>query len=311
VSGRAASVQAQAKVNLFLHVRDREPSGYHQIETLFCRLDLADDVVVRVPAPGKGFARALESTGDDTGPAEENLAYRAAVLYAEQRGWPSGFAIEITKRIPVGGGLGGGSADAGAVLRLLRTLDPEPPPAAALLLWAAQLGADVPFMAIESPLALGSGHGEILTPLAPLPARGVVLYIPTFRISTRDAYGWLDEARTTPGPDAPPVIREVPASAGSRFPDPAAYDNWDRVAPLMMNDFQPVVGQRYGDIPLVVSRLRAVPNVIAALMSGSGSTVFGVMDAFEPPRGVMLMPADGNMMMTSTAEHVVGVRRID
>jgi 4-diphosphocytidyl-2-C-methyl-D-erythritol kinase len=311
VSGRAASVQAQAKVNLFLHVGGREPSGYHQIETLFCRLDLADDVVVRVPAPGKGSARTLESTGDDTGPREENLAYRAAVLYAERRGWPSGFAIEITKCIPVGGGLGGGSADAGAVLRVLRALDPEPPPAATLLLWAARLGADVPFMAMESPLALGSGHGEILTPLAALPARGVVLYIPSFRVSTRDAYGWLDEARARPGGDGPPVAHRAAPSAGDRLTDPAAYADWDRVVPLMMNDFQPVVGQRYGDIPLVVSRLRAVPNVIAALMSGSGSTVYGVMNRFDAPRGVMLMPADGNMMMTSTAEHVVGVRRID
>jgi 4-diphosphocytidyl-2-C-methyl-D-erythritol kinase len=301
-------VQAQAKINLFLHVRDREPSGYHQIETLFCRLDLADDVVVRISAPGMGSARTVDSTGDDTGPPEENLAYRAAVLYAEQRGWPSGFAIEITKRIPVGGGLGGGSADAGAVLRVLRALDPEPPPAATLLLWAAQLGADVPFMAMESPLALGSGHGEILTPLAALPARGVVLYIPSFRVSTRDAYGWLDEARGTAGP---PGTREAATSAGGPFPEPAAYGDWDRVAPLMVNDFQPVVGQRYGDIPLVVSRLLAVPNVIAALMSGSGSTVYGVMNRFDAPRGVMLMPADGYMMMTSTAEHVVGVRRID
>jgi 4-diphosphocytidyl-2-C-methyl-D-erythritol kinase len=301
-------VQAQAKINLFLHVRDREPSGYHQIETLFCRLELADDVVVRVPAPGTGSARTLDSTGDDTGPPEENLAYRAAVLYAEQRGWPSGFAIEITKRIPVGGGLGGGSADAGAVLRALRALDPEPPPAATLVFWAAQLGADVPFMAMESPLALGSGHGEILTPLAALPARGVVLYIPSFRVSTRDAYGWLDEARATGGAQAPPTVGEATASAGGRFPDPAAYGDWDRVASLMTNDFQPVVGQRHGDIPLVISRLRAVPNVIAALMSGSGSTVYGLMSAFEPPRGVMLMPADGNMMMTSTAEHVVGVQ---
>ena len=310
MSGRAASVQAQAKVNLFLHVRDREPSGYHQIETLFCRLDLADDVVVRVAAPGSGAARTIESTGDDTGPPEENLAYRAAALYAERRGWPSGFAIEITKRIPVGGGLGGGSADAGAVLRTLRALDPEPPPAATLVLWAAQLGADVPFMAMESPLALGSGHGEILTPLAALPARGVVLYIPSFRVSTRDAYGWLDEARATEGAQGPPAVGEATASAGGRFPDPAAYGDWDRVASLMTNDFQPVVGRRYGDIPLVISRLRAVPNVIAALMSGSGSTVYGLMNAFEPPRGGMLMPADGNMMMTSTAEHVVGVRLI-
>jgi 4-diphosphocytidyl-2-C-methyl-D-erythritol kinase len=311
VSGRAASVQAQAKVNLFLHVLAREPSGYHQIETLFCRLDLADDVVVRVPASGEGSGRALDSTGDDTGPREENLAYRAAVLYAEKRGWPCGFAIEITKRIPAGGGLGGGSADAGAVLRVLRALDPEPPPAATLLRWAAQLGADVPFMAMESPLALGAGHGEILTPLVPLPARGVVLYIPSFRVSTRDAYGWLDEARTTLGADGPPAVRDAAASAGVRFPDVAAYGDWDRVAPLMMNDFQQVVGQRHGDIPRVVSRLRAVPNVIAALMSGSGSTVYGVMNTFDAPRGVTLMPADGNMMMTSTAEHVVGVRRID
>jgi 4-diphosphocytidyl-2-C-methyl-D-erythritol kinase len=311
VSGRAASLQAQAKVNLFLHVREREPSGYHRLETLFCRLDLADDVVVRVPAPGRGSARALDSTGDDTGPREENLAYRAAVLYTEQRGWPSGFAIEITKRIPVGGGLGGGSADAGAVLRVLRALDPEPPPAAALLLWAAQLGADVPFMAMESPLALGWGHGEILRPLAALPARGVVLYIPSFRVSTRDAYRWLDEARMTPG-GSPPAGRDAAtSSAGVRFPHPAAFGDWDRIVPLMTNDFEAVVGQRYADIPLVVSQLRAVPNVIAALMSGSGSTVYGVMDAFDAPRGVMLIPADGSMMMTSTAEHVVGVQPIE
>ena len=98
---------AQAKVNLFLHVLEREPSGYHQIETLFCRLDLADDVVVRIPVTPKETARTLDCVGDDTGVREENLAYRAAVLYAEKRGWPSGFAIEITKRIPVGGGLGG------------------------------------------------------------------------------------------------------------------------------------------------------------------------------------------------------------
>jgi 4-diphosphocytidyl-2C-methyl-D-erythritol kinase len=136
----------------------------------------------------------------------------------------------------------------------------------------------------------------------------VVLYIPSFRVSTRDAYGWLDEARATEGAQGLPGVGEAAASAGGRLPDPAAYGDWDRVGPLMTNDFQPVVGRRYGDIPLVVSRLRAVPNVFAALLSGSGSTVYGVMHALEAPRGVMLMPADGNMMMTSTAEHVVGVR---
>jgi 4-diphosphocytidyl-2-C-methyl-D-erythritol kinase len=307
VISRAASLQAQAKVNLFLHVGDREPSGYHRIETLFCRLDLADKVIVRVPGPGKGSARALDSTGDDTGPPDENLAYRAAVLYAERRGWPSGFAIEITKRIPVGGGLGGGSADAGAVLRVLRALDPEPPPAATLLLWAAQLGADVPFMTMESPLALGSGHGEILVPLPALPPRGVALYLPGHRISTRDAYGWLDEARAAPHPLPP---HDAPAASGRRAVDPAGLNDWDRVAPLMTNDFESVVGQRYADIAAMVSRLRAAPNVIAAVMSGSGSTVYGVMSALAAPHGPILAPASGRMMMTSTAQHVVGVRPI-
>jgi 4-diphosphocytidyl-2-C-methyl-D-erythritol kinase len=301
VTGRAASLPAQAKVNLFLRVLEREPSGYHQIETLFCRLDLADDVTVRIPGPGHETMRVLETIGEDVGPAEENLAYRAAATYAGMRGWPAGFAIEITKRIPVGGGLGGGSADAGAVLRALRALDPAPPPATALLQWAAQLGADVPFMTMESPLALGSGRGEILTPVPALPARGVVLYLPGYRVSTRDAYGWLDAARAA-GHSSPPSRRPI---------EPAALNDWRRVAPLMANDFEPVVGQRYEDIPLMVSRLREVPNAVAALMSGSGSTVYGVMDALAPPRGAILAPASGTMVMTSTAEHVVGVRLID
>jgi 4-diphosphocytidyl-2-C-methyl-D-erythritol kinase len=302
VSARAASLVAQAKVNLFLHVLEREPSGYHQIETLFCRLDLADDVVVRIPGPGSETARTLDCTGDDTGAREENLAYRAAVLYAVKRGWPSGFAIEITKRIPVGGGLGGGSADAGAVLRVLRALDPEPPPATALLQWAAQLGADVPFMTTESPLALGSGHGEILVPLPALPARGVLLYLPGYPVSTRDAYRWLDEARAADRPSSAP---------GRRALDPGGLSDWGRVARLMTNDFESVVGQRYDDIAVMASRLRAVPNAIAALMSGSGSTVYGVMDGLAAPRGPIVAPANGTVMMTATAEHVVGVRLID
>jgi 4-diphosphocytidyl-2-C-methyl-D-erythritol kinase len=105
---RAGRVAAQAKINLALRVLAREVSGYHQIETLFCRIALADTVVVRIVAR----ERSLDCHGADLGPIEANLAYRAAAAYAAARGWPDGFAIEIEKRIPVGGGLGGGSADA-------------------------------------------------------------------------------------------------------------------------------------------------------------------------------------------------------
>ncbi|MGH2897799.1 MAG: hypothetical protein ACRDMZ_03935, partial [Solirubrobacteraceae bacterium] len=90
------------------------------------------------------------------GPTEQNLAFRAATAYAAQTGWPAGFAIEIVKQVPVGGGLGGGSADAGAVLRILDALSPNPL-GAKLVELATQLGADVPFMTIDSPMALAWG----------------------------------------------------------------------------------------------------------------------------------------------------------
>ena len=125
--GATARTVAQAKLNLFLHVLAREASGYHQLETLFCRLELGDDVTVRTDVRG----RSLDCTGDvipagGLGPTERNLAWRAAARFAEQAGWPNDWAIEITKRIPVGGGLGGGSADAGAVLRCLNAVAPTP-----------------------------------------------------------------------------------------------------------------------------------------------------------------------------------------
>ena len=125
------------------------------------------------------------------GPIERNLAFRAALAYADAVGWPSGFSIDIDKRIPVGAGLGGGSADAGAVLRALDALCPTPL-GSRLIELAAPLGADVPFMTIESPMALAWGRGERLFPLHALDPRArVLIAMPDFGVSTADAYGWL------------------------------------------------------------------------------------------------------------------------
>src|SRR5262249_10808319 len=115
---RTARVEAQAKVNLFLRVLGREASGYHQLETLFQRISLSDTVMVRTDVDG----RSIDCHGADCGPPEQNLAWRAALAFREAAGWPDTFAIEVTKEIPVGSGLGGGSADAGAVLRCLNAL---------------------------------------------------------------------------------------------------------------------------------------------------------------------------------------------
>ena len=282
-----ARVKAQAKINLWLRILAREASGYHQIDTLFCRLALADDVVVRLTPGG----RTIDCRGADVGPAERNLAFRAAVAYADLRAWPAGVAIEIDKRIPVGGGLGGGSADAGAVLRALAALDPSPPPPAELLRLAGRLGADVPFLTSDAPLALAWGRGDQLLSLSPLPERPVVLYLPGFGINTAAAYGWVAAARG----DAVAPARQIPRDA---------MTSWDALAPYSVNDFEPAVGAHHPEIPAALARLQALDSAILARMSGSGSTLFAVLAAPIP----VSLPPGGTTVLTTSATMVEPVR---
>jgi len=148
----AVQVSAPAKVNLRLRILAREASGYHQLETIFLRLELADVVRVR-----RARTRSLDVSGaatdDGLGPTERNLAWRAAVAYGEAAGGHDGWAIELEKRIPVGGGLGGGSSDAAAVLRALDAMAVRPLGESRLLAIAATLGADVPFLTSTSACA--------------------------------------------------------------------------------------------------------------------------------------------------------------
>ena len=261
---RTARVAAQAKINLLLRVLAREQSGYHGLETVFLRLDLADQVAVHV---GDGVhGRTLDCSGEAVspgalGPTEQNLAYRAACLYAEETGWPAGFGIELSKHIPIGGGLGGGSADAGAVLRALDALAPSPL-ADRLVELAGRLGADVPFMTIDSPMALGWGRGDRLLPIRVLTKRPVVLVFPPFAVSTKDAYGWLAHDRGSYVPSAAVL-------------DPSQLDTWEGIARIAANDFEPVVSRRHPAIATYVAALRGA-GALPAMMSGSGSAVFGV-----------------------------------
>jgi len=269
----AARVVAQAKTNLFLHILARETGGYHQLETLFCRLELGDDVTVRVGVR----ARTLDSRGDaippaGLGPVERNLAWRAATAFAEAAAWPSGFAIEIDKRIPVGGGLGGGSADAGSVLRCLNALAPVPLSLERLLGIAATLGADVPFLATESALALAWGRGERTLSLAPLPRRAVRLHCFDFGVPTADAYGWLASERTSVGRVA----------ASPRFLTLDRLGTWGGIAASAANDFEFVVPSHFSAIADTLAALRAGSDASSSLvlLSGSGATVVEI-DAHE------------------------------
>jgi 4-diphosphocytidyl-2-C-methyl-D-erythritol kinase len=262
----SARVAAQAKINLFLDVLERDASGYHALETAFLRIDLADDVTVR-----DATGRSLDVTGPalpagGLGPAEKNLAFRAAAAYADATGWPSGFAIELVKRIQTGAGLGGGSADAGAVLRALDALSPRPL-GGRLTEIAATLGADVPFMTIDEPMALGSGRGDRVKPIRSLEPRAIVLAVPPFAISTADAYAWLDADRAAQSEPSRPSPVEPLAT-------------WQDAAASAHNDFAAVVARRHPEIAGLTERFQAAGASIA-LLAGSGSTVFGIFDA--PP----------------------------
>ena len=290
-----ARVLAQAKINLWLRVLAREASGYHSLETVFLRLELADRLTVRVEESG----RTLDCVGpaipaNGLGAVERNLAFRAARAYADEVGWPRGFAIELEKNIPVGAGLGGGSADAGAVLRALDALSPNPL-GQRLVELGGQLGADVPFMTLDSAMALAWGRGDRLLALPPLTSRPVLLGVPDVSVSTADAYAWLDVAQASVDRSAAAVI------------SPESLRTWDAMARAATNDFGDVVGARFPIIGSITDVLRRNGAQIAQL-SGSGSAVFSVFST--APRVSQMEPIPGaRWIETRTAERVVRVEQ--
>jgi 4-diphosphocytidyl-2-C-methyl-D-erythritol kinase len=294
---RAVEVPARAKINLRLRILAREESGYHQLETLFLLLDLADRVLVR-----RSDARSLDVAGahaGSVGPVERNLAWRAAVAYAEATSWRGGFAIELDKHIPVGGGLGGGSADAAAVLRALDALSPAPIGDARLLQIAASLGSDVPFLVTTHPYALAWGRGERLLPLLPPPARDVVLAVPEFGVNTAEAYRWLASSRS--GASFPQTAAEVL--------DLASLSDWSRLAPLAVNDFESVVAARHPEIARLIDSLGNAGCEITRI-SGSGSTVFGIVPAGCEASVPVLEPSIVTLL-TRTATRVEPVSAVE
>ena len=290
----AARIAAQAKVNLALRVGGRRDDGYHELATIFARIGLADDVVVRVLR--RGLTLAVHRDGSPDRALEDpatNLAAVAARAYMRASTWPSGCGIHIEKRIPVGAGLGGGSADAGAVLRALDSMSPEPLGKAELMRIGATLGADVPFFTTDAPMALGTGRGDLLEPLPPLPVRALALVMPRFSISTADAYAWLDADRAAHAPPSAPDLDSLRAYAR----------DWGTLARNAANDFQSVIEARHPIIKACCSALRDVGATLA-MMTGSGSAVFGIFE--EAPDATKITRAcDSWALVTHVPARVV------
>jgi len=255
---RTARVSAPAKVNLRLSVLERRPDGYHDIDTLFQAIDLADEVVVRLTDEGI----RLRVSGADVGPEEENLAHRAAVRFTKDFGLRGGIDIELTKRIPAGAGLGGGSSDAAAALLALAALHDVPRAEPRLQDAAASIGSDVAFFLGVSALARGRGRGERLEPLPALPIAHVVVVSPPVHVSTAEAYAALAASR-----GGASRVRGEAVNPGG----------WKDVAAQATNDFQPVVASTHPEVARALRALGAT-GCAFALMSGSGSSVFGVYE---------------------------------
>lgn len=283
-------MRAQAKLNLWLHVMAREESGYHSIETLFHRIDLADDVMITL-AP---FGERSITCSEDVGPPHANLAYRAAQMYCGSSDWPTGFHIDITKRIPAGGGLGGGSADAAATLLALNAIAPRARSENQLLELARELGADVPFMTTGALKAVAWGHGDRMLKLPALPQRHVALLVPDFQILTPDVY----QSLAGRGPWRPEQLTV------------ADLTDWSRIAKLARNDLSRALAIRQQpQLGKCIVALRAA-GALMAEMTGSGSVLFGIFGL--PPDPATLAATTGcRVVLTRTAAAVEAPRLIE
>ena len=253
--------KAYAKINLGLKVLDRRPDGYHEILSVAQCVDLADVLYFEL-ASSDQLTCSLDSLS--TGP--DNLVSRAVEAFRARLNRPTqSFRIHLEKNIPIGAGLGGGSADAAAALRVLNRFYDQPFSSADLRQIAATLGSDIPFL-VEGGTALLRGRGEILEKLSWEGAVFYVLAYPDVEISTAWAYDQLGPILT----ESTPYFNFIISLSGG------CVDH-DRLFEVLENDFTSAVDRAYPIVAGFRSQLDRV-GARATLMSGSGSTVYGIFD---------------------------------
>lgn len=256
---------AFAKINLTLDVLGKRPDGYHDIQSVMQTISIRDDVEVEV---GTAKPWTLSCDKEDVPQDSSNLAWKAAEMFcrAAKRD-PEGVAIRITKRIPTQAGLGGGSADAAAVLRALNRHYDYPFSIYALAELGAEVGSDVPFCTLGGTV-LCQGRGERLRKLPDLPETLFVVCKPDFPVSTPELYRRLDETAIARRPDhtameAAIVQGDVGAIAGQ-----------------LCNVFEPVVTEKHLELNYIKSLMNSY-GALGFAMSGSGPSVYAIAPSFE------------------------------
>jgi len=262
-------IRAPGKINLALRVVGRRADGYHLLDTIMAPITLYDELEIKKRGPEKskgGRIAQLRVTCDhpQVPGGKKNLVHRAGSLLLREAGVVQPIDIHIRKRIPVGAGLGGGSADAGAALvglnRLLK-LDFSPRRLEKL---ASTLGADVPFFIRARP-SRAQGIGDRLTPLTRVPSWWLVILYPGFPVSTAWAYGkfGLNLTKSRANTKLSTLLTVIP-----------------KLADLFVNDLEAAAVKRYPRIKLLKESLTDL-GAVGASMTGSGSAVFGVFGSRE------------------------------
>lgn len=256
---------AFAKLNLTLDVLGKREDGYHDIKSVMQAISIRDDVEIDI---GTGKPWSLECATEGVPTDETNLAWKAAKVYCDaMHKEPGGITIRILKRIPSGAGLGGGSADAAAVLRALNRHYGDPLSVLALAELGAQVGSDVPFCVLCG-TAMAEGRGEKLRKLPDMPECVFVVCKPAFSVSTPELYRKLDTVAIPKHPDH--MAMESALLAG----------DLGKIADLIYNVFDPVVTADH----LEINYIKSICNSYGALgmqMTGSGSAVYAIMPSFE------------------------------
>lgn len=258
-------VLAPAKINLYLKVLSKRDDGYHEVRTIMKPVSLYDEIELEPDLEGV----VLEACGCDC-PVEENLAYRAARLFIAETGMKEGVRLRLVKHIPSGTGLGGGSSDAAHVLIALNELFGTQLSESELLSLAALLGADCPFFIHGRPALMGS-RGDSLLSDVHLARRTYLLVIPPFGISTSRVYANLKIPLTL----SQEVIKIEEIVKKTLAPEE-----------ILVNDLEGVAFELSPELATMKKELLAA-GVNGALMSGSGSAVFGVCDGNDHCMDVM------------------------
>lgn len=257
---------ARAKINLTLDILGKRPDGYHEVEMVMQSVEL-HDYLEFCPA-GREISLTVE--GSDVSPGPDNLVCRAAELIRRHAKIRTGVQIRLVKEIPVAAGLGGGSADAAAALRVLSELWETGLSLSELMSLGEQLGSDVPFCLMGG-TALARGKGEQLIQLPPCPRLGLVLVKPRFGVSTASVYQAYTPLFKVKRPDNQAMI--------------AAIRNRDiiGIADNLANALETVTIRMHPEIEEIKTKLAAA-GALGVLMSGSGPTVFGLAEDMESAR---------------------------